>query len=441
LIAILAGATAACSGGSRGGLFSGVTGSTDNQRSIIGSADQQMPPPVDSAPMAGVDRSDLPAPVAMASSEPVPSYSGTGPYKWSAAGGQVVTVQSGESLDSLAIKYGVPSNQIAIANRIHSGQIEPGKVIVIPVKVADYSQPVAPKPVAYAEPSAPVSAAPARTKATASSHKVASGDTLYSIARNYGVKPSSIVAANALASPESIRIGQTLKIPGGQAVASASPAPKQVAKAEVMSTNNPKAFGGTKILGTLPANGAQKAVATADEPVATIAVARTQDAKIPEAPAMPSVPVQRQAPSFDDATAAVDQASEPPSTNGTTFRWPVRGRIISGFGTKPNGEKNDGINLAVPEGTSVKAAEAGTVIYSGNELEGYGNLILVRHADGWVSAYAHNSNLKVKRGDQVRRGQTVATAGSSGSVNSPQVHFELRKGAKPVNPLDYLAGT
>src|SRR6185503_17569118 len=144
--------------------------------------------------------------------------------------------------------------------------------------------------------------------------------------------------------------------------------------------------------------------------------------RAPEAPAMPSIPEQRTGPSFDDANAAVDQAAEPSSTNGTSFRWPVRGRIIGSFGTKPNGEKNDGINLAVPEGTSVKAAEAGTVIYSGNELEGYGNLVLVRHADGWVSAYAHNSAIKVKRGDLVRRGQTVATAGASGSVNSPQVH-------------------
>jgi murein DD-endopeptidase MepM/ murein hydrolase activator NlpD len=139
------------------------------------------------------------------------------------------------------------------------------------------------------------------------------------------------------------------------------------------------------------------------------------------------------------AAAAVD-AADPPSANGTSFRWPVRGRIISAFGSKPNGERNDGINLAVPEGTSVKAAEAGTVIYAGNELAGYGNLVLIRHADGWVSAYAHNSEILVKRGDKVARGQTIGRAGATGSVNAPQVHFELRKGAKPVNPLDYLAG-
>ena len=157
---------------------------------------------------------------------------------------------------------------------------------------------------------------------------------------------------------------------------------------------------------------------------------------------MPSIPVERQvdAPTTTVAANAIDDAADAASADGKSFRWPVRGRIISGFGSKPNGERNDGINLAVPEGTSVKAVEAGTVIYAGNELEGYGNLILVRHADGWVSAYAHNKEILVKREDKVGRGQTIARAGMTGSVSSPQVHFELRKGAKPVNPLDYLAG-
>jgi murein DD-endopeptidase MepM/ murein hydrolase activator NlpD len=165
-------------------------------------------------------------------------------------------------------------------------------------------------------------------------------------------------------------------------------------------------------------------------------------AKQSEIPAVPSIPVEtgKAAANAEMTTASVDATADPASADGTSFRWPVRGRIISGFGAKPNGERNDGINLAVPEGTSVKAAEAGTVIYAGNELEGYGNLVLVRHADGWVSAYAHNKDILVKRGDKVRRGQTIGEAGMSGTVSSPQVHFELRKGAKPVNPLDYLAG-
>src|SRR5213075_1402039 len=93
------------------------------------------------------------------------------------------------------------------------------------------------------------------------------------------------------------------------------------------------------------------------------------------------------------------------------FRWPVRGRVISSFGPMTNGQQNDGINLAVPEGTAVRAAEDGVVAYSGNELKGYGNLVLVRHSNGFVTAYAHASELMVKRGDTIKRGQIIAKSG------------------------------
>ena len=111
-----------------------------------------------------------------------------------------------------------------------------------------------------------------------------------------------------------------------------------------------------------------------------------------------------------------------------------------GYGAKTNGKSNDGINLAVPEGTPVKAAEDGVVAYSGNELKGYGNLILVRHSNGYVTAYAHASELMVKRGDTIKRGQIIAKSGQSGEVGSPQLHFEIRKGSSPVDPLQFLNG-
>jgi murein DD-endopeptidase MepM/ murein hydrolase activator NlpD len=136
--------------------------------------------------------------------------------------------------------------------------------------------------------------------------------------------------------------------------------------------------------------------------------------------------------------AALAPATPEPSAAASGFRWPVRGRVISGFGKKPDGERNDGINLAVPEGTAVKAAEDGTVIYAGNELKSYGNLVLIRHSNGWVSAYAHNSELQVKRGQEIRRGEIVALSGMSGGVTTPQVHFELRREATPVDPLQHL---
>ncbi|MTI15867.1 LysM peptidoglycan-binding domain-containing protein [Rhodobacteraceae bacterium RKSG542] len=139
-----------------------------------------------------------------------------------------------------------------------------------------------------------------------------------------------------------------------------------------------------------------------------------------------------------DASAQKVASAEPQQTSERYFRWPVRGRIISEFGPKPGGERNDGINLAVPEGTEVKAAEEGTIVYAGNELKGFGNLVLIRHDGGWVSAYAHNKTLHVRRGDVIRRGQTIATTGSTGSVSQPQLHFELRKDNRPVDPMAYL---
>ncbi|MHA1549163.1 MAG: peptidoglycan DD-metalloendopeptidase family protein, partial [Alphaproteobacteria bacterium] len=249
-------------------------------------------------------------------------------------------------------------------------------------------------------------------------HVVQPGDTLFSIARRYGARVDDLSTLNNLQSAAHIRIGQRLRIDGSarpsaanSAFAAAKPIPATLQPAKLSATTTTQH--------------------TAKKPVITAAA--------PNLPAVPAVPVVSAA-ETNSKIAAIDSAADPASVNGTSFRWPVRGRIISGFGGKVGGTRNDGINLAVPEGTSVKATEAGKVIYAGNELEGYGELVLIRHADGWVSAYAHNKQIKVKKGDTVRRGQTVALAGRSGSVSSPQVHFELRRGAKPVNPLDHLTG-
>ena len=123
-----------------------------------------------------------------------------------------------------------------------------------------------------------------------------------------------------------------------------------------------------------------------------------------------------------------------------TFYWPVRGKVITSYGAKTNGMANEGINLSVPEGTPVRAAEDGVVGYSGNDVKSYGNLVLIRHSNGYVTAYAHASEVLVKRGDVIKRGQIIAKSGQSGEVESPQLHFEIRKGASPVNPLQFLNG-
>ena len=117
-----------------------------------------------------------------------------------------------------------------------------------------------------------------------------------------------------------------------------------------------------------------------------------------------------------------------------------KGRVIAGFGSTTNGQHNNGINISLPENTLVKAAEDGVVDYAGNELNGYGNLVQVRHPNGYVTAYAHAKELLVKRGDQVRRGQPIARSGQTGNVNAPQLHFEIRKGASPLDPVKFLNG-
>ena len=142
------------------------------------------------------------------------------------------------------------------------------------------------------------------------------------------------------------------------------------------------------------------------------------------------------------ADALDKEAAKLADTSGVVpkFRWPVRGKVITSYGAKTNGKSNDGINLAVPEGTPVKAAEDGVVAYSGSELKGYGNLVLVRHPNGFVTAYAHASEILVKRNDPVRRGQVIGKSGQSGTVTTPQLHFEIRKGSSPLDPTRFLNG-
>jgi murein DD-endopeptidase MepM/ murein hydrolase activator NlpD len=280
--------------------------------------------------------------------------------------------------------------------------------------------------------------------------RVESGDTVYSLARKHDVTASAILKANDLPRDTRLRIGQSITIPGnGPAVrvAEATSIRKTATDAAPVVRGAPPSN-----LGTLPATREGKVIAgpatAAAEvrPAAKVASIEANPAPVaPKADKVDSAPavVARVEPAEKAPAAAkstVADTADAASADGQQFRWPVRGRIISGFGSKPGGEKNDGINLAVPEGTSVKAAEAGTVIYSGNEIAGYGNLILIRHAGGWVTAYAHTSTMLVKRGDVVKRGQTIANAGSTGNVTSPQLHFELRRGSNPVNPMDYLAG-
>ena len=360
--------------------------------------------------------------------------------------GITIRVGTGDTLSSISRRYGVPMSTIARANDIYDpSRVQSGQRLYIPGASEDTSRydvanvdsrnfgsnsasragRTAPGPsILGTIPASPDDRYTADAT-VGDRHVVGSGETLGGIAAQYGVSRGDLMAANGINDPNLIREGQRLVIPGSgrssnRMVASLDGAPR-VARAEV----ERDAYRGDNYGNDNYANDYEP------QPRETSSLPRYRDPV--DGPAGYTPPAAR------DDVAALDPADKG-SVDGQQFRWPVRGRIISGFGAKPNGERNDGINLAVPEGTAVKAAEGGTVIYAGNEIAGYGNLILVRHAGGWVTAYAHASDMLVRRGDTVRRGQTIAHAGATGSVNSPQLHFELRRGSNPVNPMDYMAG-
>ena len=343
---------------------------------------------------------------------------------WTGGGGTWVSVGPGETLYNLSNRYGVPVSAIMDANNIRdAGSLAAGSRIIIPAYTYNSSANVSapdndpitrasrasngfrgqvrgervPTPTARATPPRSEPVQQVVVGATSGSHTVTSGQTLYGVSRQYNVSISALRAANNL-DGDTIRVGQSLRIPG-----------------------------------------ATTALAQTD-PIKTGSVPSTQSQEIvrPKTPAKPIAVTNRQTASIGQRSG--ENVDAPKSTSSGAFRWPTRGRVIAKFGERINGSVNDGIDISVPSGTPIKAAENGTVIYSGSELADFGNLILVSHSGGWVSAYAHSSQNKVKRGDKVKRGQIIAISGKSGNAKTPRVHFELRKDSNPVNPLKHLSG-
>jgi len=339
-----------------------------------------------------------PAPAQTAALPPPPAP--VQPAGWTWEGGTPIVVGSGESLETISRRYGVPSAAIMQANGITSpSMIRPGQHLVIPrYSAAGTSVPAPVATTAPAKPApAPQVAAP-KTHTVDVVHTVAPGESLIKIAKMYGKSLNEVAKANNIQPYTKVNMGDRITIPHVR---------QNMVTAQQQTQSAPQVAQPR----TVP-------VASA-EPV--------QNARV-------AAPAAEQ-PSAETTSKTAEAAGSLPS-----FRWPVRGRVITAFGAKPNGQQNDGINLAVPEGTPVKAAEDGVVAYAGNELKGYGNLVLVRHANGFVSAYAHASELMVKRGDSVKRGQVIAKSGQTGNVTSPQLHFEIRKGSAPVDPQQYLNG-
>ncbi len=333
---------------------------------------------------------------------------------WDWDGGTAVTVAPGETMEIIGNRYGVPAAAIAQANGLnHQAALYPGQRLVIPRYNFSHntmmtgSIPAQRSPNVPARPASVVAAPPA---AASNVHIVAPGETLTKIAKTYRKSVVEIANANNIAPHAMLKMGDRIVIPGARAAAPVAAAPRSVAA--------PVAYLPATAAPRLPAPAQQKVVAAEPAPAAPTARVLTPAADNP----------------------AKDQTASAEAGGGPGFRWPVRGRVITGFGPKPTGQQNDGINLAVPEGTPIKAAEDGVVAYAGSELKGYGNLVLVRHSNGYVTAYAHASELMVRRGDTIKRGQVIAKSGQTGNVTSPQLHFEIRKGASPVDPMQFLTG-
>lgn len=342
---------------------------------------------------------------------------------WTAAGGTYVTMREGETVYNLAKRYGVPANAIMEANNISDPKsISAGKQVIIPTYVYSRTAPnsmpdnniavrsassniggrtdiplsQAPYPsmrpangtrsVAVAAPNV----APSAPTSTTSSGKyvVASGDTLTRVASRTGASVAAIRRLNGMTT-DNIRIGQTLLIPGV--------------------AGNPTAE--------------------------NLAAAKTTD------PVNTSSASAQTAPKASGAISTIDASSTakaPSDTGVASLRWPAKGRIVSAFGSNSGGKANDGIDISLPEGTSIKSAENGVVIYAGDGLKEFGKTVLIRHGNGLVTVYGNLQTINVKQGATVNRGQSLGLSGMSGNARQPQLHFEVRKDTSPVNPLKYL---
>ena len=296
----------------------------------------------------------------------------------------------------MAKRYGVPENVLLQVNGLASAAgVQPGNHLTVPIYNAA-SMASSPEPARVAV-AAPVAAAPAPIE----KRRVAVVETK--------TRTILVPVRTKLAPSAPARVVVAAKVPARVAKA---PAPIKAATLEPVAKVKIAVMQAPATAKTAPAQ----------------APAKAERMPAPVAPKVDPTPTASVAPAATVADAA----------GGPEFRWPARGRIIQGF--KGGAGGNDGINIAVPEGTAVKAAETGTVIYAGTEMKAYGSMVLIRHPNGFISAYANNGEIDVKKGDSVKRGQTIARSGQSGNVSSPQLHFELRKGRDPVDPTQYLAG-
>jgi murein DD-endopeptidase MepM/ murein hydrolase activator NlpD len=358
------------------------------------------PPTASAAPV--YNRPPAPAPMAppMAAAKPAtPSRPvASGPAGWTAQGGTPVTVRSGDNLNLIATRYGVPASAILEANGLkNAAQVSPGRQIVIPIYNAG---------------------------GVAAAHVPQ---------RQAGEAKLRFVQGPKGQDPKAQKLGSAKdRVRQAGAKANEAKTDPKLAKAQ------PKAEPAKQAAKAEPAKHAKTEKVAAAQPIKPAAAApKAAEAPKPAQIEIAKAPAKEPEQTASIAPQATAYAPSPAAAAGLGFRWPAKGRVIAGFGGAGG---NEGINIALPEGTPVKAAEDGTVAYAGSDVKGYGKLVLIRHDNGYVSAYAHNGEINVKHGEKVKRGQPIAKSGQTGNVTSPQLHFEIRKGASPVDPMPHLQG-
>jgi murein DD-endopeptidase MepM/ murein hydrolase activator NlpD len=360
--------------------------------------------------------------------------------------GPTVEVGRNDTIYEIADRYGVPLSDLIELNRLRPPYtLSAGQQLVLPSTREYVVQP---------------------------------DDTLSEVAERFRVSTTELARANSLDPPYTIYAGQALRLPAGADV------PPQPVDPRVAADPGPAALGPQPPSGPQPSRrpvGAPVPLTPPDRTVEVEALPPLDGVEEPEgrierdaeaveeeageeAAAAPPVPPRPPAPAEPRTPAAPEVAAAPPPPGGFSvdrarppapddseetgtagapppragFRWPLQGPLLAGYGPADDGAHNDGINIGAAIGAPIVAADNGVVAYAGNELRGYGNLLLIRHADGWVTAYAHTDRILVERGERVRAGQTIATVGTSGAVSEPQLHFEIRRGSDSVNPLDHL---
>lgn len=471
-VILLAGMVAGCSGDMTRFTDGLTTGSTNNQRSVMQSQNQssqqnnvadnypvmpaaqrvasgnvqrnELPPVGAAAPMGGNVGAAAPMgsnsgvmqsaqssslPPVQAASQQVAMAGSTMTHAATASANNAM-VQPGETLYGVARRFNVSPNDLMVANNITDpNMLRAGQSLTIPgIKNAAGGALVAAatnggtqtlgqlksngtqavtdaQQAATAKVNTAVANAGAKAASAAGGYTVQSGDTLHAIAQRTGVSAAAIKQANGMGDG-TIRVGQALIIPGAAATTAAT----QVAAAK-------------------PVVAAVDTLKTASTPPAAAK-------QVPDGSVKPYTPPQASNKVIEDAEQ--DVAMAPSATGISQMRWPVRGKVLTSFGQRDGGTVNDGIDIMVPEGTPVKAAENGVVIYAGDGLKEFGQTVLVRHENGLVTVYGHNSKINVQRGQKVRRGEEIARSGMSGNAKAPKLHFEVRKNSTPVNPSKYL---